>query len=68
MKKITNELELALQAIAEQKTINRAKLLFMQQLKYNESQAHRTLQKQAMDQKVSLAEMAGLVIKASGSK
>ncbi|MEP0177003.1 MAG: ANTAR domain-containing protein [Paraglaciecola sp.] len=68
MKKITNELELALQAIAEQKTINRAKLLLMQQLNYNESQAHRALQKQAMDQKVSLAEMSGLVIKASGSK
>ncbi|MEP4100507.1 nitrate- and nitrite sensing domain-containing protein, partial [Paraglaciecola sp.] len=37
IKKMTNELELAKQAIAEQKTINRAKLLLMQQLNYNES-------------------------------
>ncbi|MEP2653872.1 MAG: nitrate- and nitrite sensing domain-containing protein [Paraglaciecola sp.] len=68
IKKMTNELELAKQVIAEQKTINRAKLLLMQQLNYNESQAHRALQKQAMDKKVSLAEMASLIIKASGGK
>ncbi|MEP1552303.1 MAG: nitrate- and nitrite sensing domain-containing protein [Paraglaciecola sp.] len=68
IKKMTSELELAKQAIAEQKTINRAKLLLMQQLKYNESQAHRALQKQAMDQKVSLAEMAGLIIKVTSGK
>lgn len=68
IKKMATELEQAKLAIAEQKTINRAKLLLMQQLNYNESQAHRALQKQAMDQKVSLAEMAKLVIIASGSK
>ncbi|MEP4099842.1 ANTAR domain-containing protein, partial [Paraglaciecola sp.] len=62
------ELELAKQAIAEQKTINRAKLLLMQQLNYNESQAHRALQKQAMDQKINLAEMAGLIIKVASGK
>ena len=65
IKKMTTELDQAKQAIVVQKTINRAKLLLMQQLNYDEAQAHRVLQKQAMDQKVNLAKMAELVVKAS---
>ena len=68
IKKMTTELEQAKHAITEQKTINRAKLLLMQQLNYNESQAHRALQKQAMDQKINLAKMADLVVKAASGK
>lgn len=68
IKQMTSELEQAKQAIVEQKKIDRAKLLLMQQLNYTEAQSHRTLQKQAMDQKVSLVEMAELVIKAGKGK
>ena len=68
IKQMSSELDLAKQAIVDQKKIDRAKLLLMQQLSYSEAQSHRALQKQAMDQKVSLVEVADLLIKAWTSK
>lgn len=68
IKQMAAELDQAKQAIVDQKRIDRAKLLLMQQLNYSEAQSHRALQKQAMDQKASLAEMAELIIKAAKGK
>ncbi|MBL4630060.1 MAG: nitrate- and nitrite sensing domain-containing protein [Paraglaciecola sp.] len=68
IKQMSSELDEAKQTIVDQKKIDRAKLLLMQQLSYSEAQSHRALQKQAMDQKISLADMADLVIKTGKGK
>lgn len=68
IKQMENELINAKRAIAEQKQIDRAKLLLMQQLGYSEAMAYRTLQKRAMDNKLHIAEMAELVIKAANGE
>ncbi len=64
IKHMADELNEAKRAITEQKRIDRAKLLLMQQLSMSEADAYRTLQKRAMDEKVRIADMAEQVIKA----
>lgn len=66
IKNISHELEEAKRAITEQKNIDRAKLLIMQQWGLSEAQAYRRLQKSAMDKNIKIAEMASQVLKATG--
>lgn len=58
IKKMSHELEEAKQAVTDQKLIDRAKLILMQQLDMTEEQAYRKLQKSAMDQHCKLIEVA----------
>lgn len=69
IKNMSVALEEARQAITDQKCIDRAKLLIMQQWQLTEDQAYRRLQKTAMDQNCRLIDVAERVVKAtSGSK
>ncbi|MGS0535978.1 ANTAR domain-containing response regulator [Pseudoalteromonas sp. SaAl2] len=63
LKQMNDALQDAKQVISEQKTLNRAKLILIQHLDINEEQAHKRLQKQAMDQQCSLFEVAKHVLK-----
>ena len=49
--------------VEDMKVINRAKLLLMTHLNMSESQAHRYLEKQSMDLRVSKLKVAKQVIK-----
>lgn len=49
--------------LKDQKHINRAKLILMQRLSLTEDQAHHALQKQAMNDNLSVAEVAESVLK-----
>lgn len=60
--KITEELEQARQAITEHKTIDRAKLLLMQQWGLSETQAYRRLQQSAMESNTRIANIARKVV------
>lgn len=60
---ISQELEEAKLAIADQKTINRAKLLIMQHYKTTEDESYHQLQKLAMNNGSRLIDIAGKVIK-----
>lgn len=62
IKKMSHELEEAKQAITDQKLVDRAKLVLMQQLDMTEEQAYRKLQKSAMDQHCKLIEVAQNVL------
>lgn len=68
IKTMTAELDEARQAIIDQKNIDRAKLLIMQQWQLTEEQAYRRLQKSAMDQNCRLADVAHKVVKATAQK
>ncbi len=65
IKQVSTELEEAKRAINEQKMIDRAKLLIMQNLNMTEDQAYRRLQKSAMDENCRLAEVALKVVNAT---
>ena len=65
---MAEELAVAKQNLYEQKRINRAKILVMQQFKLSEAKAHQRLQKAAMNQGVSMAEIASNVIDATNKK
>jgi hypothetical protein len=67
IKKMADELNDAKCALTEQKTIDRARLLMMEQLKLSEAEAYRLLQKRAMDNNIRIAEMADLIVKATSS-
>ena len=56
------QLHLAKQALMEQKQVDRAKLLLMQQSKLTEQQAYRQLQQLAMNSQQSLPDVAAAVI------
>ena len=60
--KMTEELEQARQAITDHKTIDRAKLLLMQQWGLSESQAYRRLQQSAMESNTRIASVARKVV------
>ncbi len=60
-------LDEARQAITDQKLIDRAKLILMQQLNLSEAQAFRRLQKHAMDQNQRMVEVASRVVAAANS-
>lgn len=68
IKTMAAELDEARQAIIDQKNIDRAKLLIMQQWQLSEEQAYRRLQKSAMDQNCRLADIADKVVKATAQK
>ena len=57
-----NENSLLVSRLAEEKIINRAKLVLMEYLKLSEPQAHRYIEKQAMDLQISRAEVAARVL------
>jgi hypothetical protein len=65
---MSGELDVAKQSLSEQKIVNRAKLLLIQQLKLTETDAHQKIQQASMQQGLSLAEVAGNIIKASKGK
>ncbi len=60
--RMEEELVHAKQAIADQKKIDRAKLLIIQKFKFTEEQAFRELQKQAMSNNLKLVDVADKVI------
>ncbi|MDC8831477.1 nitrate regulatory protein [Alteromonas gilva] len=63
---MASELNAAKQALNEQKVIDRAKLLLMQQGKLNEQQAYKKLQSAAMEQNIRIAELAQRVVNKVG--
>ncbi|MBU2977581.1 nitrate regulatory protein [Alteromonas sp. C1M14] len=65
IKTMSAELDEARRAIIDQKNIDRAKLLLMQQWQLTEEKAYRRLQKSAMDQNCRLADVAAKVVKAA---
>lgn len=62
IKQINNALGEARKVISEQKVINQAKFILIEQLKLTEAQAHKKLQKQAMDNHASLHKVAEQII------
>lgn len=62
IKQINNALSEARKVISEQKVINQAKFILIEQLKLTEAQAHKKLQKQAMDNNASLHKVAEQII------
>ncbi|MGO2478528.1 MAG: nitrate- and nitrite sensing domain-containing protein [Pseudoalteromonas sp.] len=62
IKQINSALNEARKVINEQKTINQAKFILIEQLKLTEAQAHKKLQKQAMDNHASLHKVAKQII------
>lgn len=59
---ITTELNLSKQALNEQKIIDRAKLLLMQQGKLSENQAYKKLQSAAMQSNLRIADLAQRIV------
>ncbi len=68
IERMTLELEEARRAIVDQKLIDRAKLILMQQFKLSEALAFRRLQKHAMDQNLRMVDVAERVIAAASPK
>ncbi len=62
---INEELAVARNQLAEQKLVNRAKLMVMQQLNLTEDQAHQRLRSTAMKKRIHIAEVAEHVLKVS---
>jgi hypothetical protein len=62
IKRMSQELEEAKRAITEQKAIDRAKLLIMQQMQVTEAQAYRKLQKSAMEQNTRIYSIAESIL------
>ncbi|NCA68312.1 MAG: ANTAR domain-containing protein [Clostridia bacterium] len=62
------QLQQAKQALTDQKQVDRAKLLLMQQAKLSEQQAYRQLQQMAMHSQQQLTEVAAAVIAAHTQK
>lgn len=62
IQQMKNELDDAKQALHEQKSIDRAKLLLMQQGKLSEQQAYRKIQASAMEQNIRIAELAKRIV------
>src|SRR5690606_12416131 len=66
LRRISEELEQARQALAERKLMERAKGILMKQRGMSEEDAWRTLQQTAMNNNVSLTQVAESVISMSG--
>ena len=49
--------------VNEMKLVNRAKCVLIEYLKISEKEAHRQIQKRAMDQRVTLTEVAADILK-----
>lgn len=67
IKRMELELDSAKQAFINHKRIDRAKLLLMQEMNYDESEAYRILQKRAMDDQTSLNVVAEKIIKTAAA-
>lgn len=57
-----NENTMLISRLAEERIISRAKLVIMEYLKLSEAQAHRYIEKQAMDLRISRAEVAARIL------
>lgn len=68
IQQMQQQLQQAKQALTEQKQVDRAKLLLMQQCKLSEQQAYRQLQQMAMHSQQQLTEVAAAVIAAHTGK
>ncbi|WP_218352882.1 nitrate regulatory protein [Alteromonas lipotrueiana] len=68
IREMSSELDAARQALIDQKAIDRAKLLLMQQWQLTESQAYRRLQKHAMEQNMRIADIAGRVVNSAAGR
>jgi hypothetical protein len=67
IKQMELELDAAKQAFIDHKKIDRAKLLIMQEMNFDESEAHRVIQKRAMDDQTSLIAIAEVIIKTAAA-
>ena len=68
IEEMSGELNVAKQSLSDQKLVNRAKLLLIQQLKLSETEAHHKIQQAAMKQGLTLAVVAENIIKVSKGK
>lgn len=68
IEEMSGELNIAKQSLSDQKLVNRAKLLLIQQLKLSETEAHHKIQQAAMKQGLTLAVVAENIIKVSKGK
>jgi hypothetical protein len=68
IEEMSGELDVAKQSLSDQKLVNRAKLLLIQQLKLSETEAHHKIQQAAMKQGLTLAGVAENIIKVSKGK
>lgn len=62
IKQMNQELEEARQALIDHKNISRAKTIMMEQLKVSEDQAHREIQKMAMNSNIKVSELAAKMV------
>lgn len=67
IKRMELELDGAKQAFIDHKKIDRAKLLIMQEMNFDESEAHRVIQKRAMEDQTSLIVIAETIIKTAAA-
>jgi hypothetical protein len=68
IEEMSGELDVAKQSLSDQKLVNRAKLLLIQQLKLSETEAHHKIQQAAMKQGLTLVGVAENIIKVSKGK
>ncbi|WP_133471361.1 nitrate regulatory protein [Paraglaciecola marina] len=67
IKRMELELDTAKQAFVEHKKIDRAKLLIMQEMNFDEAEAHRVIQRRAMDEQTSLMAISETIIKTAAA-
>jgi len=63
VKKLTQERDAAERSVQDQKIIQRAKALLMNEFKITENEAHRILQKRSMDTGMTLVNVAQIILK-----
>jgi hypothetical protein len=68
IEEMSGELDVAKQSLSDQRLVNRAKLLLIQQLKLSETEAHHKIQQAAMKQGLTLAGVAENIIEVSKGK
>jgi hypothetical protein len=68
IEEMSGELDVAKQSLSDQKLVNRAKLLLIQQLKLSETEAHHKIQQAAMKKRLTLVGVAENIIKVSKGK
>jgi hypothetical protein len=68
IEEMSGELDVAKQSLSDQKLVNRAKLLLIQQLKLSETEAHHKIQQAAMKKGLTLVGVAENIIKVSKGK
>jgi AmiR/NasT family two-component response regulator len=63
VEKLTQERDAAEKSVQNQKIIQRAKALLMNEFKITENEAHRILQKRSMDTGMTLVNVAQIILK-----